>query len=171
MKGGSMKGGSMTRPDAHALERTPTTTLGDVLDFMRLFWRLDHALQKTSKRMEGTLGVTAPQRLVIRIVGRFPGIPAGELAALLHVHPSTLTGILQRLERQKRVRRRVDPRDARRSLLSLTEDGRSFDNAAAGTVEDAVERALRRTTPKRIRAAREVLGAVTDSLTDAAAQR
>jgi MarR family transcriptional regulator, organic hydroperoxide resistance regulator len=39
--------------------------IGQVLEFMRVFWALDHALQKTSKRMETTLGITSPQRLVI----------------------------------------------------------------------------------------------------------
>src|SRR5206468_4578402 len=64
--------------------------LGAVLDFMRLLWAVDHALQSASKRMEATFGVTGPQRLVVRIVGRFPGIAAGRVAQILHVHPSTL---------------------------------------------------------------------------------
>ena len=46
--------------------------MGPVLEFMRVVWALDHALQKTSKRMETMLGITAPQRLVVRILGRFP---------------------------------------------------------------------------------------------------
>src|ERR1700760_1858990 len=88
--------------------------LGAVLDFMRLLWAVDHALQSASKRMEATFGVTGPQRLVVRIVGRFPGIAAGRVAEILHVHPSTLTSILKRLETRGMLQRRSDPRDARR---------------------------------------------------------
>jgi DNA-binding MarR family transcriptional regulator len=88
--------------------------------------------------MARELGLTGPQRLVLRIVGRFPGIPAGELAALLHVHPSTLTGILQRLEKSGWVKRRVHPRDRRRVLLGLTERGRALDVGDAHTVEGVV---------------------------------
>jgi DNA-binding MarR family transcriptional regulator len=124
---------------------------------MRVIWQLDHALQRTSKRMEATLGVTGPQRLVLRIVGRFPGLPAGQLANLLHLHPSTLTGILKRLERQGFLRRRADPRDARRSLLGLTDKGRSFDVEAPGTAEACVAQALARTPPHKLNAARDVL--------------
>ena len=51
--------------------------LGEVLEFMRLLWALHHGMQSTSKRMEATLGLTGPQRLVLRLVGRFPGIAAG----------------------------------------------------------------------------------------------
>ena len=47
--------------------------------------------------MESELGITGPQRLVLRVVGQFPGLSAGELAHIVRLHPSTITGILQRL--------------------------------------------------------------------------
>src|SRR6267378_5200867 len=116
--------------------------LGAVLDFMRLLWAVDHALQSASKRMEAAYGVTGPQRLVVRIVGRFPGIAAGRVAEILHVHPSTLTGILKRLESRGLLQRRTDPRDARRALFMLTPKGRKLDTVRTGIVEQAVRRAL-----------------------------
>lgn len=134
--------------------------LGPVLDFMRLLWAVDHALHRASKRMAALLGVTGPQRLVIRIVGKFPDIPAGQLAKLLHLHPSTLSGVLKRLERGRLVRRRPDPADARRSLLSLTAKGRLVDDEMQGTVEAAIRKLLRTTPRARVRAAREVLAAI-----------
>lgn len=130
--------------------------LGAVLDFMRLVWAVDHALQRTSKRMEGTLGVTGPQRLVVRIVGRFPGIPAGHLAELLHLHPSTLTGILDRLRRKGLVVRRPDPRDGRRALLGLTPKGRRLDVETEGTLESAVRKLLADLPESKVRDAAEV---------------
>lgn len=146
----------MTRPAGLALD-APLPHLGEVLDFMRLIWAVDHALQKTSKRMKSAIGVTGPQRLVIRIVARFPGIPAGQIAQLLYVHPSTLTGILKRLERPGLIRRRPDPRDRRRAFLGITEKGRRIDVAAAGTVEAALERVISRTPRAKVESAREVL--------------
>jgi MarR family transcriptional regulator, organic hydroperoxide resistance regulator len=152
------------KAESAPLELRALPALGDVLDFMRLIWQVDHALQRTSKRLEATLGVTGPQRLVIRIVGRFPGIPAGHLARLLHVHPSTLTGILKRLEQQGLMRKRVDPRDARRLLLSLTDAGRVFDVETEGTVEAAVQRALAATAPDKVAATRELLSTIAETL-------
>ena len=154
----------MRQLERSAFARAALPPLGDVLDFMRLIWAVDHALQRTSKRMERALGVTGPQRFVIRIVGRFPGIPAGDLARLLHVHPSTLTGILTRLERSGVVRRRSDPRDGRRSLLGLTEKGRQLDVATEGTVEAAVARVLADLSKDTLQATREVLQSITASL-------
>ena len=154
----------MTRTDAFLLDRSPLPPLGEVLDFMRLIWAVDHALQTKSKRMARAIGLTGPQRLVVRIVGRFPGISAGDLARLLHVHPSTLTGIVARLEQQGSIRRRSDPRDRRRTLLGLTERGRRFDVATKGTIEAAVSRAFAKTPARKVRAARDVLLSIADSL-------
>jgi DNA-binding MarR family transcriptional regulator len=152
----------MSVTDSESDESLPP--LGDVLEFMRVIWQLDHGLQRASKRMEASLGVTGPQRLVIRIVGRFPGMPAGQLAKLLHLHPSTLTGILKRLERQGLLRRRADPRDGRRSLFGLTDKGRSFDVATEGTVEACIAQALDRASAQQLGAARDLLAAITELL-------
>jgi DNA-binding MarR family transcriptional regulator len=130
--------------------------LGEVLDFMRLIWALDHVLQKSSRRMKATVGVTGPQRLVLRILARFPGLPAGQIAELLHVHPRTITGVLKRLQRRGFIHRRVDPKDRRRAYLGVTENGRRI-ASAEGTVESVVERLLASTPSARVEGARAIL--------------
>lgn len=138
--------------------------LGEVLELMRLLWRLDHGLQATSKRMAATLGVTGPQRLVIRIVGRFPNIAAGELADILCIHPSTLTGVLRRLEDRGVLVRLQDSYDGRRALFRLTPKGRDLDAARSGTVEAAVRRALSKLTHQQVTTAREVFHVLEEEL-------
>lgn len=139
-------------------------SLGEVLDFMRALWALDHELQSASKRMEATVGVTGPQRIVVRIVGRYPGISAGEVSQILHLHPSTLTGILKRLGERDLVERRADPRDARRALLQLTPRGRALDVLRNGTVEAVVRKALTRLPARSMGAARSVFEAIAAEL-------
>jgi MarR family transcriptional regulator, organic hydroperoxide resistance regulator len=138
--------------------------LGPTLELLQLLWRVDHALQRRSKRMARELGVTGPQRLALRLIGRFPGLPAGELAALLHVHPSTLSGVLSRLERGGWLQRRVDPRDGRRALFGLTERGRALDADDPLTIEAAVERALAAATEAERTALRAALGRLAEEL-------
>ena len=138
--------------------------LGVALDFMRLLWAVDHGLQRRSKRMEAELGVTGMQRIVIRLIGRFPEIAAGHLADLVHVHPSTLTGVLRRLVERGFIRRERDPEDARRSRFVLLADGERVDATQAGTVEAAVRRALARLTAEEVDATRKVLAIVADEL-------
>ena len=127
---------------------------------MRLVWALDHGLQATSKRMQFGIGVTGPQRLVLRLLGRFRGVSAGRLARLMHVHPSTLTGILERLESRGLIVRWPDPCDARRALLGLGAAGERLNRERAGTVENAVRTALASLPPHKVDAAKTVLAAL-----------
>lgn len=136
---------------------TPDRSLGEVLDFMRALWALNHALETTSRRMRTRLGVSGPERMVVRLVGRYPGISAGELAHTLHVHPSTLTGLLQRLTRRGVLRRTADAGDARRALFTLASKGVAIDQVRSGTVEAAVKAALASLARRDVQAAAGVL--------------
>ena len=131
--------------------------LPDALQFMQLLWSVVEGLEKTSKRMAGELGVTGPQRLALRVVGLLPGVSAGEVAAILHVHPSTLTGVLRRLVAQRLVNRLGDPRDRRRTILRLTARGERVNAAPGGTVEAAVAETLTATSSSDRAATRRVL--------------
>lgn len=124
---------------------------------MQGLWALVHAIDVRSKRMYREIGVTGPQRLVLRIVGRRPGSTAGEIAALLEIHASTLTGILARLEAGGLIRRKVGEDDRRRAHFVLTPAGRQIDGRRRGTVESAVKRVLDAASPTAAANCAEVL--------------
>lgn len=139
--------------------------LGTALEFMRLLWAVDHRLQSRSKRMIRSVGITGPQRLVIRIVGLFPGISAGELAHVLCVHPSTLTGVLKRLAERELLVSGRSSEDGRRAQLVLTPNGKLLCRTSnRGTIEEAVTRALKRADRSRLEATRDVLRLLEEEL-------
>jgi DNA-binding MarR family transcriptional regulator len=117
--------------------------LGDVLTFMQLLWAVAHGLESTSKRMKAELGVTGPQRLVLRLIGEYGVTAPGQLALVLHVDPSSLTGVLRRLERSGLIRRARDPNDGRRAVLSVTSRGQAINRQRRGTVEARVHAVMR----------------------------
>ncbi len=131
--------------------------LPDVLAFMQGLWAVVHRMERLSKQMGAQAGVTGPQRLVLRLIGLFPGLSAGDLATLLHLHPSTLTGILQRLDEQGLISREADPEDRRRTVLELTRRGMTASRTRGGTVEGAVATAFGRSTPAQLTATRKFL--------------
>jgi MarR family transcriptional regulator, organic hydroperoxide resistance regulator len=139
-------------------------SLGRVLDFLRLLWAVDHGLQSSSKRMYARYGVTGLQRMMIRVLGRFPGLTAGEVARMLHIHPSTMTGPLEKLVKSGAILRRVDDEDARRARLSLGASGRAIDAIRTGTVEANVRRALANVPERDLRVAANVLSKLADAL-------
>jgi len=160
----STSGRPPTTPSIPTETGSHVAALGSTLDFMRLLWAMDHGLQRRSKRMEVEIGVTGMQRVVIRLIGRFPNVTAGRLAELVHVHPSTLTGVLKRLVEHGFVERERDRTDARVARFALTPEGATIDGSQAGTVEAAVRRAMARLEPEQVEAARVVLSAVADEL-------
>ena len=133
--------------------------LGEVLDFLRLLWAVEHRLKSASKQMEQRLGVTGPQRLVLRIVQQFPGISATKLAGVVQLHPSTLTGIIARLRRRGLLACDRDFSDRRRMRLSVRSNSttRRQKGASAATVEAAVASALKRVPRRKVQHAKDVL--------------
>ena len=105
------------------------TPASETLRFMQGLWALVHALEVRSKRMSRTLGVTGPQRLVLRVIGQRPDATAGEIARMLDLHASTLTGVLARLEERGMLARHVDPGDRRRARFTLTAAGKPMKHA------------------------------------------
>lgn len=114
--------------------------------------------------MHAELGVTGPQRLVLRIVGHYGRIAAGQLAEVLHIHPSSLTGMLKRLEDAELLRRETDPFDRRRALLALTHRGQRLNDQRRGTIEAVVAQALSNMPKERVSSAKTVLKAIAAAL-------
>lgn len=143
-----------------APDRVDTPVLEPTLDFLRLLWRIEHGLQRKSKQMEATLGITGPQRLVLRIVNQFPGLSAGELAHIIRLHPSTVTGVVQRLV-DKGLLARVDDRaDRRRVQLRVHPEAMRFVRRSPASIESAVARVLTRVPAAHVVQTRSVLTAI-----------
>jgi len=131
---------------------------------MRLLWSVAHGLESASKQMRSRVGVTGPQRLVIRIIGHYGRVSPGDLAHVLRLHPSSLTGVLRRLEGAGFIVRDADPADGRRAVLRLTQTGKRLDAQRAGTVEAAVRAALSSLPDGMVRAAEDVLRQIASEL-------
>ena len=131
---------------------------------MQVLWAVAHGLESASKRMHARLGVTGPQRLVVRIIGHHGRISAGELAEVMRIHPSSLTGMLRRLEQAELVRRETDPFDRRRALLQLTRKGIRLNDQREGTIEAAVDEALSQLSKERVGTTKAVLRAIAVAL-------
>ncbi|HZR26604.1 MAG TPA: MarR family transcriptional regulator [Vicinamibacterales bacterium] len=153
--------------DRRRTRSTDAAPLDNTLDFLRLLWSVEHHLQSASKMMRSRWGITGPQRLVLKVVEQFPGISAKEVADIVRLHPSTITGILQRLTKKGLLLRASDPLDTRRVRLRIQPAARRFTRRATGTIESAVERALDRMPRGAVNSTRKVLAAIAASLENA----
>ena len=135
-----------------------------VLRFMRLIWAVDHELERCSKRMEITHGLTVGQRMTLLLIARYPHASAAELASLMHVHPGTMSGMLKRLEAAGFIARSSHAGDARRHVLALTATGTAANRQRKGTFESAARGVLRTHPASEIRAVERVLAALAAGL-------
>lgn len=137
--------------------REPSYPLDPALDLLQCIWRVTHSVECLSMRMEARIGVTAQQRLVIRCVGKYPGITAGQLAVVLQLDPGSVSATLKRLEARDLLTRRRDPSDRRRVTLGLTARGLLLHQPMEGTLEHAVEKLLKETEAADLSRAKALL--------------
>ncbi len=69
------------------------------------------------------LGISVAQLTTLMYVARHEGCSLSELADLLDLNKSAITGLVQRMERAGTLRREPNPNDARGSLLYVTPKG------------------------------------------------
>src|SRR5512134_1110785 len=136
----------------------------EALEVMQTLWALDHALEARSIWMLRNLGVTSPQRVVLRIIGAAPGCSPGVAAEKLKLDPGTVSRLVSRLERLGLVQRAPDPADGRKHRLTLTRRGEALNAQIRGTVEAAVMEALEAATPQEVRLARKFIRDLTERL-------
>jgi DNA-binding MarR family transcriptional regulator len=137
--------------------RGATGELGPALDFLQHLWALNHALERTSLHTERKLGVTGQQRLILRCLGKYPGMTASQLASVLHLDPGTISVSLRRLMKKRLVQGRREKDDQRRVALSLTAKGQLLDRPSPGTTEYVVQRMLARVGNAPVDRAKSVL--------------
>lgn len=134
------------------------------LALLRAVWDLDHRLQSQSKRMRARIGVTGPQRLVLRTLLSAPDTHPSAIARSLFFDRSTVTVILRSLERAKLVRRAPHATDKRVISLTLTAKGRRIAEQRTGTIESLFRRAVENLPLRDVQAAQRVLEAIAGEL-------
>lgn len=86
--------------------------------------RIVHALELYSKDVNARFGLTAPQLWALWELERGGAMSLGALALALQLHPSTVVGVVDRLEDKGMAARETDPSDARKICIRLTPKGR-----------------------------------------------
>lgn len=89
------------------------------------------AMTKVYKPQLDQLGMTYPQYLVMLVLWEGDGLGVSEIGERLFLDSGTLTPLLKRLEAQGRIDRTRDPRDERRVVVRLTDQGRALKQEAA----------------------------------------
>lgn len=77
------------------------------------------------------LGITYTQYLVLMVLWEQDGLPLNAISHRLYLESNTLTPLVKRMEAMKMVTRKKSKDDARQTIVTLTEHGRSLQQQAA----------------------------------------
>ncbi len=85
------------------------------------------------------------------------GLKANELGKRAGLEPSTMTGLIDRMERDSLVKREPDPNDRRANRIHLTKEGVDAEVSATKVVSSALEKAFSTIPEKDIETTKNVL--------------
>lgn len=104
--------------------------------------RICREIDLHSRRVAREHDLTTPQLLCMRQLSRHGSMMPSELADRVALSQATVTGILDRLSSRGFVKRRRDPSDKRRVILTVTESGARALDAAPRPLHDRLAQRL-----------------------------
>lgn len=111
-------------------------------------------------------GVTALQYTALSVLERRPTMSSADLARASFVRAQSAADLVGALERRGLIRRKTDPTNRRRMLISLTDEGQEFLETYGPIVKQLEERMLQDLDPDAQASLREWLQTCRRSLGD-----
>jgi len=104
--------------------------------------KAQQSIHQLFKAQLAPFGVTPGQYAVLKCLWDEDGKTAKQIAELLFLDGSTITGILDRIEQKGFIVKQVDPRDRRAIRVMLTESGRNLEEPLTQAIIEANQKAL-----------------------------
>ncbi len=97
--------------------------VAEIIDNLR---RVFQVVNEQSKKAEKKTGITGPQLWAIKTIAQEAPITVSDIARRMYLHPATVVGILDRLEKQGLATRVRSTEDRRVVKVELTAHGRAL---------------------------------------------
>ena len=127
---------------------TKPETVSEILDNMR---RVFQVVNEQSKKVERETGLTGPQLWAIKAISQGAPIMVSEIARQMYLHPATVVGILDRLEKQDLVTRVRSNEDRRVVRVELTAKGAALVKKAPEVAQGLLVSGLERLPITRLK--------------------
>lgn len=98
--------------------------------------RIIRAVDIHSRQLKSKYDVTGPQLVCLMTIVDQKSLTVANLAKEIHLSPSTVVGILDRLEEKKLISRKRDKRDRRVVKVTATSKGKDFIKNAPSPLQD-----------------------------------
>lgn len=101
--------------------------------------RIIQAIDLHSRQLVRQHGITTPQLLILKQIESEGTLTVSQLAKQISLKQTTVTDILNRLEKKDLIRRTRDARDRRKVLIEGTEIGRKLLDAAPSPMQETFQ--------------------------------
>jgi DNA-binding MarR family transcriptional regulator len=98
--------------------------------------RIIQAIDLHSRQLARQHGITTPQLIILKQVEAEGAITVSKLAKQISLKQTTVTDILNRLEKKKLIRRTKDTSDRRRVVIEETDTGKKLLDAAPSPLQE-----------------------------------
>jgi len=112
------------------------------LRVLRALRGITRAVSLYSRKLYTRQRITSPQLVCLLVIAEEQSITASEIARRVHLSPSTMVGILDRLEANGLVVRQRNRRDRRTVSITLSRAGRAMLRKAPSPLQDGLAAAL-----------------------------
>ena len=126
--------------------------------------RIFKAVESYSRTVEGRFGVTGPQLWALWELGRSAPLSLKDLAARMHLTPSTVVGVVDRLVAKELVVREQDSVDRRRVCLTLSPQGLALFAQAPNPAQGKLIEGLNNLSPKQLKELTQSLGLLVEMM-------
>ena len=138
----------------------------DYTEILTQLRRMVRSVNLESKRIEKEYGVSIPQLLCLKYLSKRPERKASqrEIGEFLSLNASTITGIVNRLERKDLILKLPKGEDKRVNFVTLTEAGEKLIANSPELIDDRVSRKLKALPEARLQELRLVFDQLIDLL-------
>jgi len=115
-----------------------------IFETMQSLRRIFKTVQDYSQEVYKKFGVTGPQLWALKTISENGSLSLGELSKKMYLHPSTVTGVVDRLEKKGYVVRNRVEKDRRVIKVQLTPKGEGLVGKAPNPVQGKMIYGLRK---------------------------
>lgn len=112
------------------------------LRILQALRRIIRAVDIHSHKLATQYKITGPQLACLLTIKEEGPLTSVNLAKKVYLSPSTVVGIIDRLEEKKMIERNRDSKDRRQVYISITTDGQQLIEAAPSLLQDTLSSAL-----------------------------
>ena len=107
----------------------------EISEIMQSLRRIIKTIQDYYQEVFNKYGITGPQLWALKTIHQEGSLTQGELSQMMYLHPSTMTGVIDRLEKKGYVLRDRNQKDRRVVKVVLTTEGEKLAKKAPNPVQ------------------------------------